>query len=83
MKKYRVVIELYNDDGKYKADYFEQCFNNIEHAFNYSYVIINEIINDKQLDYKSIKILEDTTTGKQKTSKIINELRIKRGANNV
>ena len=83
MKKYNVVIELYNDDGKYKADYFERCFDNVEDAFNYSYIIIDGIINDKQLDYKSIKILENTTTGKQKTSKIVNELKIKRGAKNV
>lgn len=61
MVSYKVIIELYNDDGKYKADYFERCFNSVESAFNYTYIIINEIINDKQLDYKSIKIVEEKT----------------------
>lgn len=80
MATYTVIIELYNDDGKYKADYFERCFNNVESAFNYSYIIINEIINDKQLDYKSIKIVENKTNVKDNTlideKKIINELKI-------
>lgn len=82
MKTYKVIIELYNEDGKYKADYFERNFGTCESAFNYSYVIINEIINDKQLDYKSIKIIEsdcnviDNTLVENK--KIINEIKIKK-----
>lgn len=81
MTTYKVIIELYNEDNKYKADYFERCFNdNIINAFNYTYIIINEIINDKQLDYKSIKILETTTKTIDNTliddTKIINEIKI-------
>lgn len=82
MTNYKVIIELYNDDGKYKADYFERYFDTVEGAFNYTYVIINEIINDKQLNYKSIKILETKTKVVDNTlidnAKIINELIIKK-----
>lgn len=82
MLSYKVIIELYNDNGKYKADYFERCFDNVESAFNYTYIIINEIINDKQLDYKSIKVVEETTNVVDNTlienKKIVNEIKINR-----
>lgn len=57
--EYKVIIELYNDDGKYKADYFERTFDSLENALNHTINILNEIINDKQLDYKCITVLEN------------------------
>ena len=65
---YYVEIELYNDDGLYKVDFMQQKFNNLEYAFNYMIVILNEIINDKQLEYKAITIKEN--------NKIINRVEI-------
>ena len=65
---YYVEIELYNDDGLYKVDFIQQKFNNMEYAFNYMIVILNEIINDKQLEYKAITIKEN--------NKIINRVEI-------
>lgn len=65
---YYVEIELYNDDEKYKTDFMQQTFYNMEYAFNYMIVILNEIINDKQLEYKAITIKEN--------NKIINRVEI-------
>lgn len=65
---YYVEIELYNDDEKYKTDFIQKCFNDVEIAFNYMILILNEIINDKQLEYKAITIKEN--------NKIINRVEI-------
>ena len=65
---YYVEIELYNDDGLYKTDFMQRCFDDIECAFNYMIFILNEIINDKQLEYKAITIKEN--------NKIINRVEI-------
>lgn len=65
---YYVEIELYNDGELYKTDFIQKCFNDVEIAFNYMILILNEIINDKQLEYKAITIKEN--------NKIINRVEI-------